>query len=396
MQTESAAMKISYVPLAKASGAIHEVVPPARSARGAAIQPRGDGFPKCRPRAASPTSRPQTDAHEPGTLNGKSLEVVQIGDWTVNPALDTLRRGTETHKLEPRTMRLFLHLANAAGEVVSLDHLLSGVWTGVVVGPASVYQAVSQLRKLLGDVEPDPTYIATVPRRGYRLVAPVRRGAAEAMAPTTDIVSVAPARRWVAILLGGVALLACTLTGSSIWRPSPTEWTASIAVLPFIDLSAEKVEQSFCDGLTEELSNRLSQVATLRVVARTSAFAFREHDEDVRRIGKVLDTDHILEGSVRRSGNHLRVTVQLIDARNGYELWSVIYDRAADDAINVQEDISRSVAEHLQAQLGIAPKTTSRREGGEVDSSGPWRLGLIGGAVRPPMSAAPSGIALGL
>jgi transcriptional activator of cad operon len=389
-------MKISYVPLAKASGAIHEVVPPARSARGAAMQLRGDGFPKCLPPVASLTSRPQTDVPEPGTLNGKPLEVVQIGDWIVNPALDTLCRGTETHKLEPRTMRLFLHLANAAGEVVSLDRLLSGVWTGVVVGPASVYQAVSQLRKLLGDVEPDPTYIATVPRRGYRLVAPVRRGAAEAMAPTTDIVSFAPARRWVAMVLGGVALLACTLTGSSNWRPSPTEWSASIAVLPFIDLTAEKAERSFCDGLTEELSNRLSQIPALRVVARTSAFAFRGLDEDVRGIGKVLDTDHILEGSVRRSGNHLRVTVQLIDARNGYELWSVNYDRAADDAINVQEDISRSVAEHLQAEFGIAPKTTSRREGGEVDGSGPSRLGLIVGATRPPMSAAPSRIAVGL
>jgi TolB-like protein/DNA-binding winged helix-turn-helix (wHTH) protein len=270
--------------------------------------------------------------------------VAQIGDWLVNPALDTLCRGTETHKLEPRMMRLLLHLANDAGAVVSVDRLLSEVWTGVV-GPASVYQAVSQLRKLLGDVDPDPTYIATVPRRGYRLVAPVRRGAAEAMSLTTDVVSFAPAaRRWLAMVLGGVTLLAFILNGSSIWRPSPTEWSTSIAVLPFIDLTAEKAEQSFCDGLTEELSNRLSQIPTLRVVARTSAFAFRGQGEDVRRIGKALDTDHILEGSVRRSGNHLRVTVRLVDARNGYHLWSDNYDRAADDAINLQEDISRSVA----------------------------------------------------
>jgi TolB-like protein/DNA-binding winged helix-turn-helix (wHTH) protein len=284
--------------------------------------------------------------------------VAQIGDWLVNPALDTLCRGTETHKLEPRMMRLLLHLANDAGAVVSVDRLLSEVWTGVV-GPASVYQAVSQLRKLLGDVDPDPTYIATVPRRGYRLVAPVRRGAAEAMSLTTDVVSFAPAaRRWLAMVLGGVTLLAFILNGSSIWRPSPTEWSTSIAVLPFIDLTAEKAEQSFCDGLTEELSNRLSQIPTLRVVARTSAFAFRGQGEDVRRIGKALDTDHILEGSVRRSGNHLRVTVRLVDARNGYHLWSDNYDRAADDAINLQEDISRSVAEHLQADFGIAPKAT--------------------------------------
>ena len=315
-------MKISYLPLAKASGAVHEVVP------------------------------------EPGTLKAKPLEVVHVGDWIVNPALDTLSRGSETHKLEPRTMRLLLHLANAAGAVVSLDRLLSEVWTGVVVGPASVYQAVSQLRKLMGDVDPNPTYIATVPRRGYRVVAPVRRAAAEAMTLKTDIVPMAPSRRWQVMALGGVTLLAFILTGSSIWRPLPTERSPSIAVLPFIDLTEEQAERSFCDGLTEELSNRLSQVPTLRVVARTSAFAFRGQDEDVRGIGKELDTDHILEGSVRRSGNHLRVTVKLIDARNGYHLWSVNYDRAADDALNVQEEISRSVAEHLQADFGLAPKTT--------------------------------------
>ena len=337
MQTKSATMKISYDALANASRAVHEVVPP----------------------VAVLGSRLQTAVHELGTLNGKPLEVVQIGHWLANPALDSLCCGTEIRKLEPRMMRLLLHLADAPGAVVSVDRLLNEVWAGVIVGPASVYQAVSQLRKLLGDVDPHPTYIATVPRRGYRLVAPVHRGAAGAMPLGADIVSFAPAaRRWVAMVLGGLTLLPFFLTGSSIWRPSPTEPRASIAVLPFVDFTAEKTEQSFCDGLTEELSHRLSQIPTLRVVARTSAFAFRAQGEDVRGIGKVLDTDHILEGSVRRSGNHLRVTVQLIDARNGYDLWSVDYDRAADDAIKVQEDISGSVAEHLQADFGIAPKST--------------------------------------
>src|ERR1700678_897395 len=99
---------------------------------------------------------------------------VQIGEWLVDPALDIISRDAETQKLEPRTMRLLLCLADSAGEVVSVDRLLSEVWSGVVVGSASVYQAISQLRKLLGDVDPEPTYIATIPRKGYRLIAPVR------------------------------------------------------------------------------------------------------------------------------------------------------------------------------------------------------------------------------
>src|SRR5271170_6140472 len=110
---------------------------------------------------------------------------VQVGEWIVHPALDSISRGTETQKLEPRTTRLLMCLANSAGEVVSVDRLLTEVWSGVVVGSASVYQAVSQLRRLLGDLDPDPTYIATVPRKGYRLVATVRRvPAVDRRAPT--------------------------------------------------------------------------------------------------------------------------------------------------------------------------------------------------------------------
>src|ERR1700684_950867 len=115
--------------------------------------------------------------------SGDKQGALQIGEWIVNPSLDSISKGTETQKLEPRTMRLLLCLADSAGEVVSVDRLLNEVWTGVVVGSASVYQAVSQLRKLLGDVDPETTYIDTVPRKGYRLIASVRPVAANEMAP---------------------------------------------------------------------------------------------------------------------------------------------------------------------------------------------------------------------
>jgi transcriptional activator of cad operon len=309
-----------------------------------------------------------------GTLGA----VVKIGEWIVNPALDTISRGTETHKLEPRTMQLLLCLANSAGTVVSVDRLLTEVWSGVIVGSASVYQAVSQLRKLLGDVDPDPTYITTIPRKGYRLIAPVRNvepsgaaAGARAPNPTTPVPTtseatsaepsnvaapLAPRRRLMPVVLAGAALITLALAGSAIWKKWQTyapaaKSIASIVVLPFIDLTAGKTDQSFCDGLTEELSSWLSQIPTLRVVARTSAFAFRGQGEDVRKIGRALDTDHILEGSMRRDGNHMRITVQLIDARNGYHLWSENFDRPVDDTIKIQEDIARSVAETLQVRL---------------------------------------------
>jgi TolB-like protein/DNA-binding winged helix-turn-helix (wHTH) protein/Tfp pilus assembly protein PilF len=296
-----------------------------------------------------------------GILDG----AVQIGEWIVTPSLDTISRGTETHKLEPRTTRLLMCLANSAGEVVSVDKLLTEVWSGVIVGSASVYQAVSQLRKLLGDADPNPTYIATVPRKGYRLIAKIQRidapsepataATAPVAAPPAPPATTAPRKLRLGPLAAvGALLIALALAGGLIWKSTMSSRLAasanSIVVLPFIDMTVEKTDQSFCDGLTEELSNWLAQIPTLRVVARTSAFAFRG-SEDVRKIGKALDTNHILEGSMRRSGSQMRVTVQLIDARTGYHLWSEDFDRPFEDAIKVQEDISRSVAARLQVRL---------------------------------------------
>ena len=300
--------------------------------------------------------------------SGDTEGALQIGEWVVNPSLDTISKGSETQKLEPRTMRLLLCLAGTAGEVVSVDRLLNEVWTGVVVGSASVYQAVSQLRKLLGDVDPEPTYIATVPRKGYRLIAPVKR--LEASRGITSPIEVAPSAeaslaavapppaqrsKKVMMLVGAALLITLLAAGAVIWKKTSRGNSAatanSIVVLPFIDMTAEKSDQSFCDGLTEELSSWLAQIPTLRVVARTSAFAFRGQGEDVRKIGKALDTNHILEGSLRRAGNRMRISVQLIDARTGYHLWSEDFDRPADDAIKIQEDISRSVAGTMQVRL---------------------------------------------
>ena len=290
----------------------------------------------------------------------QSFVAVQIGDWTIEPALDSISRNGETQKLEPRTMRLLMCLVESAGSVVSIDHLLSEVWSGVVVGSASVYQAVSQLRKILGDTDPEPTYIATIPRKGYRLIAAVRPIAAPQSAspdaPNSSTPSPIETHSSRRLYLIGACVVALTVVASIAWswlrKPPSTDVTvSSIVVLPFVDMTAEKNDQPFCDGLTEEISNWLAQIPALRVVARTSAFAFRGQGEDVRKIGKSLGTNHVLEGSLRRFSDHTRVTVQLIDAASGYHLWSANYDRPMTDTIKMQEDISRSVAESLQIRL---------------------------------------------
>jgi TolB-like protein/DNA-binding winged helix-turn-helix (wHTH) protein len=318
----------------------------------------------------------------------------KVGEWLVEPAIDRISRGAEHVKLEPRTMRLLVRLAASPGEVLSSELLLNDVWAGVVVGPASVYQAISQLRRALGDLDAEPRYIATVSRKGYRLLMPVTpfepampasSHAAAAEYPVT-VPSPAPAapsqpvdvttsarrfRYWPALLaLGAIAVAAALWLRSTRDAPSP-----SIVVLPFVDMSADKADQSFCDGMTEELSNWLAQVPTLRVVARTSAFSFKGQAVDVRKIGAQLGTTHVLEGSLRRSDDHMRVTVQLIDARSGYHLWSTDFDRPIADTIKMQEEISRAVADNLA--LRLTPDTQARFKARGTSNAEAYRSYLL-------------------
>ena len=277
---------------------------------------------------------------------------LRIGDWLVNPSTDTISQSDEVQKLEPRTMRLLLLLAESPGAVVSVDRMLTEVWSGVIVSPASVYQAISRLRRLLRDTDPDPTYIATVPRKGYRLIAPVRRVDRNPQPDETR----GHRRRWRSAAVVGMAAVAVIAVAALAWVQVRKAGTSalegpSIVVLPFRDMTVEQKDQAFCDGLTEELSNWLAQVPTLRVVARTSAFAYQGKAIDVRKIGRELGTSHVLEGSLRRSGALLRVTTQLVSTRDGYHLWSGTFDRPIDDVVKVQEEIARAVADNLEIRL---------------------------------------------
>jgi transcriptional activator of cad operon len=242
----------------------------------------------------------------------ESSSVVQIGEWIVHPAIDSISRGPETQKLEPRAMRLLMCLANSAGEVVSVERLLTEVWAGVVVGSASVYEAVSQLRKILSDVDPNPTYIVTVPRKGYRLIASLQR------------------------------------TGAA--RTIPEK---SIAVLPFADMSEKKDQEYFADGIAEEVLNRLAKVPGLKVVGRASSFQFKDKAADPANIGAALGVAYLLEGSVRKEADLVRVTAQLVEARSGAQRWSDRFDSELVSTLNVQDTIAVQIARALQIAVAV-------------------------------------------
>ena len=325
---------------------------------------------------------------DPAVLNGTepmpamANDPVQIGDWLVDPRDDSLARGSERVKIEPRTMRLLMRLAQSPGTVISQDELLESVWSGVVVGTASIYQSMSQLRKVLGDVDDPPRYIETVARKGYRLVARVapltvlKPAAAEAGAPPPVPQAEPRPASWPWVVLASVAGM---FVMAAVWQFAPPldslPEKASIVVLPFVDLTAGRSEQSFCDGLTEETSSWLAQIPTLRVVARTSAFGYRNREDDVRTIGRELQTSHVLRGSLRRSGNRMRITVTLLDTKEGDNLWSKSYNVEAGDVLAVQEEVARSVAGNLE--LRITSDTEKRLAGRRSGNPEAQRLYLI-------------------
>jgi len=272
--------------------------------------------------------------------------MLRVGDWLVNPKSGQISRNGETARLEERSMRLLLCLAARPGEVVSIDELLNQVWAGVTVTPDSVYQAVATLRRQLGDDPKEPTYIATVPRLGYRMVAAVGPLADPPPAP-------AGAHRRSALIAGTVAAICIAVAGVFVFhaRSAPRPLT-SVAVLPFLDLTEHMAEEEFADGMTEELIGRLGRIPGLRVPALTSVFHFKSRRVPPAEIAKSLGVAWILDGSVRKSGERLRVAARLIRADNGDVVWSQSYDRRWGDFLTVQDDIAGEVTKALRASIG--------------------------------------------
>ena len=203
--------------------------------------------------------------------------------------------------------------------MVTREELQQRIWPSdtFVDFDHGLYNAIKKLREAMGDSADTPRYIETLSRRGYRFIAPLIGPAPEP---------------------GGSARAA----------DAPRD---SIAVLPFLNLSADVENEFFVDGITEEIINALAQIEQLHVVARGSAFSFKGNHIDLRIIGEQLNVRTILEGSVRRAGNRLRIPAQLVNSADGYHLWSERYDREMEDIFEVQDAIARSIAERLKVTL---------------------------------------------
>ena len=262
----------------------------------------------------------------------------RIGGVEVRPATLEVVGGERRELLEPRVMQVLVALAGARGEILSRDDLIAACWEGRAVSDDAINRVLSRLRALartFGAFE-----IETITKVGYRLVAGPEPEATAGR-------STAVPRR--AVIAGGLAVAAAGAGGWFAWSRYARPREASIAVLPFANLSGDPGRQYFADGMAEELRTVLARINRLKVIGRTSSESVRHLD--ARAAASKLGVAHVLLGSIRQSAGTDRVGAQLIDGSDGVALWSETYDRAPGDILTIQTDIARSVAQALVVRL---------------------------------------------
>ena len=333
-----------------------------------------------------------------------STSIYEFGDFELD-ATQRLLRSKEGRPvpLTPRVFETLLYLVGHAGQLIEKSALMEAIWPRVVVEEGSLSQAIYELRRALGERPDEHRFIVTVPGRGYQFVADVvRRERASAtmtrtqppeVAPqpsmaagpsaqddslpqrsTEDIPAANPLARpaWkvrqaispahilyfvTAFALAAGAMAVWHVVGTRAFDPSTGQpgvaqaAMATVAVLPFVDLSHQQDQQYLSEGLSEELIHALAQNSSLRVLARTSSFSFKGRDVDIATIAGKLGATHVIEGSVRKSSGRVRVAVHLIDGATSFRIWSQTYDRNLEDALAIQHEIASSIATALKLTL---------------------------------------------
>ena len=307
-----------------------------------------------------------------------------LGDWRVWPLEGVIRRDRgEEVRLQPKAMDVLVRLAESGGVVVERDDLLASVWGERAVSDEPLTRCIGELRKAFGDSRADPKVILTVPKRGYRLlVAPTELniGQQAGEVPSTPTL---PRRTplltpgGLAMGLGTIALAAVVLIlversfdepdSPSVDTQVATESARSIAVLPFADMTDQQDHGYLADGIAEELIHLFAQNPALSVVARTSSFQFRDASVPATEIGRLLDVGHLIEGSVRRSGDQVRIVANLVDTQNGRNLWAESFDDGIGDVFGIQERIARRLAATLEISV-LGDQLATRRTDPETYS----------------------------
>jgi TolB-like protein/DNA-binding winged helix-turn-helix (wHTH) protein len=325
----------------------------------------------------------------------------RIGPWAIEPRTGEIHGPQGSARLEPKIMDVLVALARQPGQVLERDALLREVWGArAIVSDEPLTRCIAELRRALGDSRQAPVYIQTLPKRGYRLVCevlPLATPSPLTAEPSAEAPTIskplavaresltAPSARALKPGTGILLAIGAAALATVVWYrpPNPAEDNTpiaanTIAVLPFANVGTDNDDDHFSDGLADEILNRLSGVKGLRVVARTSSFLFKNSRDDVRAIADRLRVAHILEGSVTRGEDSIRINAQLIDATRGYELWSQSYEGGLGDIFALQDNIANSIVASLHANVPALPEQPAITTRPPTDNLAAYELLLRG------------------
>ncbi|OHV83940.1 winged helix-turn-helix domain-containing tetratricopeptide repeat protein [Ensifer sp. LCM 4579] len=264
-----------------------------------------------------------------------------FGDYVLNPERRELTLRAEAVSVGPQVFDLLLHLVRNRDRVVSKDDLLQAVWSGRIVSESTITSHINAVRKAIGDSGEEQRLVRTVARKGFRFIGEI----------TVD--EIEEARQ-----PGGPAVVEQERPPSPLVLPDKP----SITVLPFQNLSGDPEQEYFADGVVEEIIAALSRMRWLFVIARNSSFTYKDRAVDVKEVGQELGVRYVLEGSVRKSGNKVRITGQLIDAATGTHLWAERFEGTLDDIFELQDQMAESVVGAISPQLERAEIERAKRK----------------------------------
>jgi TolB-like protein/DNA-binding winged helix-turn-helix (wHTH) protein/Tfp pilus assembly protein PilF len=310
---------------------------------------------------------------------------LQFGPYEADLHSGELRKGETRIRLQAQPFQLLAMLLERPGELVTREEICQKLWSNntFVDFDHSLATAINKIREVLNDSAGKPSYVETLPRRGYRFVAPVisldpepdphessevvpAEHAEPLATPSTGARFFYPA---VGLCVAIAVLLVLPVANSRGWRQKlfPAEngqtlTVESIAVLPLLNLSNDSEQQYFADGMTDELITSLARISSLRVISRTSAMAYLGTRKPAAQIARELGVDALVEGSVLRAGSKVRITAQLIHAASDRHLWAQSYDREMSDVLTVQGEVAREIAERISARLTPQEQADLARE----------------------------------
>lgn len=311
-----------------------------------------------------------------------------VGAWLVQPKLNSISGNGRTAHVEPKAMQVLVYLAEHAGDVMPKERIIQAVWADTFVTDDVLTRCISELRKAFEDDPHEPSFIQTIPKGGYRLIAPVEfvavvsdRRTAMGTSPLQNVgAGLAPPsgasvsrrtaplhKRWAVLATGGVLVIVAALVALNVGglrdrlfpRPVAPAGKIRLVVLPFDNMSGDPEQEYFSDGMTEEMTAQLARLypERLLVIGRASAMTYKGRKRTIDEIGKELRVQYVLEGSVRRQGDRVRVTAQLIEVGHQMHIWAQSYDRDVGSILWLQADVARAIGREIKITLSPDEQT---------------------------------------